>query len=146
MSRATSSICERNVLFASRNRRCASSKKKTSFGLSGSPISGSDSYSEASSHIMNVLNSAGRSCISASSRTLTIPRPSSVVRRKSATSNSGEPKKASACCCSSSTILRTITPTVAVATPPYSAIFALPSSDDRWLSSARRSSRLMSGS
>jgi hypothetical protein len=33
-----------NVLFASRKSRCASSKKKTSFGLSGSPISGSDSY------------------------------------------------------------------------------------------------------
>ena len=31
---------------------------------------------------MNVLNSAGRSCMSASSRTLTTPRPSSVRRRK----------------------------------------------------------------
>ena len=95
---------------------------------------------------MKVLNSAGRSCISASSRTLMTPRPSSVRRRKSSTSNSGEPKNASASCCSSSTILRMMTPAVAVATPPYSAISALPSSELRWLSSARRSSRFTSGS
>ena len=83
--------------------------------------------------------------MSASSSTLMMPAPSGVVRRKSATSNSGAPKKASASCCSSPTILRIMTPAVAVATPPYASISFLPMSLFRWLSSARRSARSTSG-
>jgi len=54
MRRTTCSIFSSSGFGASVNKRCASSKKKTSFGLSGSPTSGSRSYSSDSSHSSSV--------------------------------------------------------------------------------------------
>ena len=80
-----------------------------------------------------------------SSRMLTMPSPSGVVRRRSATSNSGSPKKTSAPSCSSTTIERRSTPTDALDIPPYSARIGLPSSDARYFRVALRSLRSSSG-
>jgi hypothetical protein len=67
---------------------------------------------------MNVLNRAGLSITSDSSRMLMIPCPPGVVRIRSSTSNSGSPKKTSAPCCSSVMIERRMTPRLAGEMPP----------------------------
>ena len=68
MSRTVCSIACRNALLASLKSRCASSKKKTSFGLSTSPSSGRSWKRSASSHMRKVEKSCGRSCTWGSSR------------------------------------------------------------------------------
>ena len=129
-----------------RNSRCASSKKKTSLGLSRSPASGSVSNSSATSHISTVENSfglswtaaqlearddrrarrapcaAGRRCRTAARRRTPVPPPVSSVTRS-----------------------RSSTPTVAFESPPMPSSSALPSSESRKVSSARRSARSSSG-
>ena len=128
MSRTVWATCSTNSFGASANSRCASSKKKTSFGLSRSPASGSVSNSSARSHIRNVENSLGRSWTAASSRQLMTPRPSGAVRMSESMVTSGSPKNASASCCVSSTSLRSRTPAVADERPPMVLSSALPSS------------------
>ena len=86
------------------------------------------------------------SCTSLSSRQVTTPRPSEVSCIRSLTSNSGSPKNRSAPWDSSSTIFRSSTPTVAPDIPPYCASAGLPSSEERYWSTARRSDRSSSGS
>ncbi len=94
---------------------------------------------------MNVENSRGWSMTSDSSRMLTTPWPSGVVRRRSPTSNSGSPKKASTPSCSRTMIERSSTPTDALDIPPYSSRIGLPSSDARNLRVVARSVRSSSG-
>ncbi|MNI65668.1 hypothetical protein D3C73_1211840 [compost metagenome] len=92
MSRTVVVMASRKALDAPLNSRWASSRKKTSLGLSRSPASGRSSNRSASSHMRNVENSRGLVCSVGSSRQLMTPRPSGAVRRSSAVSNSGSPK------------------------------------------------------
>ena len=128
ISRTVCAIWSRNALDASLNSRCASSKKKTSFGLSRSPTSGRSWKRSASSHIRNVEKSAGRSCRLGSSSIETMPRPSDPTCSRSDDSNSGSPKNASAPWPSNAISSRRITPAVALDRPPSSLRSGLPSS------------------
>ncbi|CFE02657.1 Uncharacterised protein [Bordetella pertussis] len=117
-SRTTCSILSSSADGASLNSRCASSKKNTSPGCSGSPISGSFSYRSASSQSRNTPYRRG-ACISLSAaRILTIPRPCASVRSRSCTSSMGSPKNCSAPCDSSRSRPRWMAPTVAADTLP----------------------------
>ncbi len=119
ISRTVCSTESRNASVASSNSRCASSKKKTSFGLGRSPASGSVSNSSATSHISAVDHSSGWSCTPGSSRHEITPRPSGVEpqqvgdRRTAARRRSSLPPPSS-----SSTSERSRTPTVAGDRPP----------------------------
>jgi hypothetical protein len=64
ISRTTCSIFSATDFSMSENNRCASSKKKTSFGFSGSPTSGKRSNSSASIQSRNVAYTFGDCCIS----------------------------------------------------------------------------------
>ena len=68
MRRTVWTVDSTNALLASSKRRCASSRKKTSRGLSRSPTSGSCSKSSATSHMSTVDQSFGLSCTAGSSR------------------------------------------------------------------------------
>ena len=61
MSLTVWAICSRNSFDAPSKSRCASSKKKHSFGIARSPTSGRFWNSSASSHIRNVENNFGLS-------------------------------------------------------------------------------------
>ena len=74
------------------------------------------------------------------------PLPSGAVRMRSAMSNIVSPKNSVPPPVSSVTRLRSSTPTVAFDTPPMPSSSALPSSEVRNVSSARRSERSSSGS
>ncbi|CUJ73208.1 Uncharacterised protein [Achromobacter xylosoxidans] len=116
--RTTCSILFSSAGGASLKSKCASSKKNTSLGWSGSPTSGSFSYRSASSHSRKIAYSRG-ACISLSAAsTLTMPRPWASVRIRSATSSMGSPKNFSAPCDSSASRLRWIAPTLAADTLP----------------------------
>ncbi len=110
MSRTVCSMACRNALLASLKSRCASSKKKTSFGLSRSPSSGRSWKRSASIHMRNVEKSCGRSWTWGSSRQEIIPLPSAAVRSRSLVSNSGSPKKSPAPWSSKVMRLRRMTP------------------------------------
>ena len=117
ISRTTCSIFSCSAFGASANSRWASSKKNTSFGFSGSPISGSRSYSSESSHSSSVEYSRG-DCISRSAAsTLITPLPSTVCRRSS-TFSIGSPRKRSPPWCSSVSSPRWIAPIEAADTLP----------------------------
>ncbi len=146
MSRTVWVIEARKSFDASRNNRWASSKKKTSLGLSRSPTSGRSLNRSASSHIRNVEKRAGRSCTPGTSSRLTTPRPSAVVFRNSNVSISGSPKNTSAPWSANVISSRRITPTVALDSPPSPVSSPLPSSLIRQESTARRSVRSSSGS
>ncbi len=117
ISRTVWAIWSRNAFDASWNSRCASSKKKTSFGLSASPTSGRSWNRSASSHMRNVEKTAGRSWRFGSSTSEISPLPSAVVCRRSADSNSGSPKNASAPWSEKPMSSRRITPAVADGEP-----------------------------
>ena len=146
MRRTVCSTDSRNAFEASVNSRCASSKKKTSLGLSTSPASGSVSNSSATSHMRTVDQSSGLSCTAGSSMQEMTPLPSGAVRMRSAMSNIVSPKNSVPPPVSSVTRLRRSTPTVAFDTPPMPSSSSLPSSEVRNVSSARRSERSSSGS
>ena len=80
MRRTVCSIASWKDLLASAKSRCASSKKKTSLGLSMSPTSGRSWKRSASIHMRKVEKSAGRSCTPGSSRQVTRPLPSGARR------------------------------------------------------------------
>ena len=126
ISRTVWAIWSRKASEASLKSRCASSKKKTSLGLSRSPSSGRSWKRSASSHIRNVEKSAGRSWRLGSSSRLMMPRPSSAVRRNSLVSNSGSPKNTSAPWASKATSSRRITPAVCGERPPMRLELGLP--------------------
>ena len=68
-------------------------RTNTSFGLSRSPTSGRLSNSSDSSHSRKLEYSFGFRISWAAARMLTTPRPSGVVRIRSASSSAGSPKK-----------------------------------------------------
>ena len=99
ISRTVRVIASRKSWLASANSRCASSKKNTSLGWSRSPTSGRSWNRSASSHIRKVENSRGLVLHSPPAPAAdSTPRPSGVVRSRSAVSNSGSPKNASPPC------------------------------------------------
>ncbi len=137
-------MASRKAFVAPLNSKWASSRKKTSLGLSRSPASGRSSKRSASSHMRNVEKSMGLVCSVGSSRQLTTPRPSGAVRSSSAVSNSGSPKNFSIPCASSVISSRRITPAVALERPPSSSSSSLPSAEVRNWITARRSLRSIS--
>ena len=128
MSRTVRTTASRNAFEAPENSRCASSKKNTMVGLSGSPTSGRVSKSSASSHMRKVENSVPWDWMSASSRAEMMPRPSGETRMRSRTSSAGSPKKASPPAASRAAISRRMTPAVAAETPPMVLSSSLPAS------------------
>ena len=145
ISRTVWAIWSRNAFEASLKSRCASSKKKTSLGLSTSPTSGRSWNRSASSHMRNVEKTCGRSWRFGSSTSEISPRPSAVVCRRSVDSNSGSPKNASAPWSEKPISSRRMTPAVAAERPPRFLRSALPSSLVRNLTTSRRSERSSSG-
>ena len=87
----------------------------------------------------------GLSWTAGSSRHEITPRPSGAVRSRSVMSSCGSPKNSLPPPSSRPTSARSSTPTVAVARPPMPSSSALPSSESRNVSSARRSARSSSG-
>ena len=140
ISRTVCSMASMNGLLASSKSRCASSKKKMSWP-SRPPSSGRSCNRSASSHMRKVENRPGPVLARGSSRHEMIPLPSVVVRRRSLVSNSGSPKKASAPLSAKVMRLRRMTPAVAEDRPPSALRSALPSSEVRWVMTARRSLR-----
>ena len=128
MSLTVRVTASRKALLAPSNSRCASSKKNTSAGLSGSPTSGSTSNSSPSSHIRKVENNVPWDWMSASSRDEMTPRPSAAVRSRSCTSRAGSPKKTEPPAASKAETCRRITPAVALDTPPMPRNSCLPGS------------------
>ena len=115
-------------------------------GFGRSPASGSSSNSSASSHMSAVEKRSGLSCTPGSSRHEMTPRPSGAVRsevarwrtaarRRTRSRRRSRARRAS----------RSSTPTVADESPPIPSSSALPASELRNVSSARRSARSTSG-
>ena len=91
--RTTSSMRSISTFGASANSRCASSKKKTSLGLSRSPTSGRVSNNSLSIQSKNVAYSRGAAISLSAARMLTKPLPLASVCIKSAILSMGSPKK-----------------------------------------------------
>ena len=96
ISLTTCSILSIIILFALSNNKCASSKKNTSFGVSGFPTSGSDSKSSDNSHNKNIEYKFLSLISLAAEIIFTNPRPSESVFIKSLISKLGSPKNLSA--------------------------------------------------
>ncbi|MDT4874231.1 hypothetical protein FQZ97_1095190 [compost metagenome] len=97
--RTTSSMRSISTFGASLNSRWASSKKNTSLGFSGSPISGRVSNSSESIHSKKVAYRRGAFISLSAARMLMTPLPSTVCM-KSLMSSMGSPKNLSPPCCS----------------------------------------------
>ena len=99
------SILSSNCLGALLNSKCASSKKKTIFGLSKSPTSGNFSSNSSNIHSKKVAYNKG--CLNNSSHSMIfiIPKPPSWLIQSSIF-KAGMPKKISPPCSSSSNNLR----------------------------------------
>src|SRR3569832_2259091 len=107
-SHTTSTNKTRKAFGVSVNKRCASSKKNTSFGRSRSPTSGNCSNSSASSHNRKVEKSCGAVMSLSATRRLIMPRPSLPRRSRSWILSAGSPKKTSPPCSSSTSNWRCI--------------------------------------
>ncbi|MNU73311.1 hypothetical protein D3C71_627900 [compost metagenome] len=128
-----------SALGASLNSRWASSKKKASFGFSGSPISGSCSNSSDSIHSRKVAYRRGEFMSLSAARMFTTPLPPTVCM-KSVMLSIGSPKNLSPPWVSICSRPRWIAPTLAALMLPYSVVNWLAFSPT-YCSMARRSFR-----
>src|SRR5574343_1357960 len=138
--RTTSSMRSTSTLGASLNSRWASSKKNTSLGFSGSPISGNCSNSSDNIHSRKVAYRRGEFISLSAARMFTTPWPLVSVCMKSWMSSMGSPKNLSPPCCSICSRPRWMAPTLAALMLPYSVVNSLALSPTYW-SMARRSFR-----
>ena len=140
MIRTTCSMRWTSAGGASSNSKWASSKTNTSFGLSRSPTSGNCSNNSDSSHSRNVEYRRGLRISASAASTPITPRPSGVVRIKSASSSAGSPKNAAPPSLSRRSRARCIAPIDGALTSPYVVDTVFRSSATS-ISNARRSSR-----
>ena len=115
----TWTICFKRYVGILLNNKCASSKKKTIFGLSKSPTSGILVNKSVNSHNRNDAYKSGLLNNSTACKILIYPLPSISCFMKSWTSSSGSPKNKLAPWSSSVNKLLWITPTDCVVTLPY---------------------------
>ena len=145
MSRAVRSIWSISASDASSKSRCASSKKKTSFGFGRSPASGR-LLVELGQHPQHERREQPRLVHDVGQ--LEDADDALAVRRRPQQVDDLElrlAEEASTPSCSRTMIERSSTPTEALDIPPYSSRIGLPSSDERNLSVVARSSRSSSG-